>query len=86
MRLHRIRQDVSFDLIADFGVVLREFDSMFGLILSDLEVDYFEQDGNAGIESDVHEHSKGMDGIDPASHSGFPEAGSAPEAVPIRQC
>ena len=68
MGLHGVRQDASIDLIADCGIVLGEADSMPWIILSDLEVDNFEQDRYAGIETDIHEDSERMDRDDFASH------------------
>ncbi len=68
MRLHGVRQDASVDLITDCGIVFGIVYPMSGFILSDPEVDDFELDGNAGIEPNVHEHAKWMDGDDFAPH------------------
>jgi hypothetical protein len=61
MGLRRICQNASFNLIVDYRVVFGRVDPMIRLVLPDLEVDDFEQDRDAGIESDVHEHAKPMD-------------------------
>lgn len=72
MGLHAIRQDASFDLIADFRIVLGEFDSMTGFILPYLEVNEFQEHRNAGIESDVDEHAEGMNGDNIPFHFASP--------------
>jgi hypothetical protein len=59
--LHGVRQDASVDFTHDCGIVFGRVDPMSRLILDCLEVDDFEQDGNAGIESDVHEHTNMME-------------------------
>jgi hypothetical protein len=75
MGLHRICQDASLDLIADCGIVIGEADPMSGLILDYVEVDDFEQNRDTGIEPDVHEHAKAMDGNDPPFHMATPRQG-----------
>jgi hypothetical protein len=75
MGLHRVRQDASIDLITDCGIVIGKADSMLRIILDHLEVNDFEQNRNAGIESDVHEHAETMDGDDLASHLATPRQG-----------
>jgi hypothetical protein len=75
MGLDRKCQDASLDLIADIGIVIGEADPMSGLILDYREVDDFEQDRDTGINPDVHEHAKRMDGDDLAFHVAAPRQG-----------
>jgi hypothetical protein len=42
MRLHRICQDASLDLIADCRIVFVRVDPMLGIVFPDLEVEDFE--------------------------------------------
>ncbi len=68
MGLQGVSQDASFDLIADHGIVFGRVDPISGFILYYLEVDDFEQDGNAGIKPDIHEDPERMNGHDPPGH------------------